>query len=226
MTEFRSLMGVLQYGDSFFPSGAVSFSWGLEALAGRGAFADADAVQSFVIGQLHARWASFDRSVVSAAYRAAPSLDAVAGIDDKIEALTSSAEMRSASRRMGEAMVLILARLGLADAAAYRARIKSRVAYGHVAVMQGFLWACRGLTETEALALSAHTFCVGLLGAGVRLGCLTHIDAQRILTAAGSEVSRIAEELIVPLDAISSYGVEAEIAIMGHAYQDLRLFSN
>ncbi len=226
MTEFGSLMRVLQYGDSFFPSGAVSFSWGLEALAERGAFADAGAIQSFVIGQLHARWASFDRSVVSAAYRAVPSLNAVAVIDYTIEMLTSSADMRSASRRMGEAMVLIFARLDVAYAAAYRARIKSGEAYGHVAVMQGFLWRCNGLKETEALALSAHTFCVGLLGAGIRLGCLTHIDAQRILTAAGAEVSQIAEEPIVPLDAISSYGVEAEIAIMGHAYQDLRLFSN
>lgn len=226
MTEFRSLMGVLQFGDSFFPSGAVSFSWGLEALAGRGAFADAGAVRAFVIGQLHARWATFDRSAVSAAYRAAPSLDAVAGIDDTIETLTSSAEMRSASRRMGEAMVLVFARLGLADAAAYRARIKSQVAYGHVAVMQGFLWASSGLKETEALALSAHTFCVGLLGAGLRLGCLTHIDAQRILTAAGAEVSRMAEEPIAPLDEIGSYGVEAEIAVMRHAFEDLRLFSN
>lgn len=226
MTEFRSLMGVLQFGDSFFPSGAVSFSWGLEALAGRGAFTDADAVESFVIGQLHARWASFDRSVVSAAYRAAPSLDAIACIDDQIEALTSSTEMRSASRRMGEAMVVVFARLGLAEAAAYHVRIKSRLAYGHMAVMQGFLWAGSGLKETEALALSAHTFCIGLLGAGLRLGCLTHIDAQRILASAGAELSRIVEVPIVSLEKISSYGVEAEIAVMVHAFEYHRLFSN
>lgn len=226
MTEFRSLMGVLQHGDSFFPSGAVSFSWGLEALADRGVFADASTVQAFVTGQLHARWASFDRSIVATAHRAARDLEAVAGIDDLVESLTSSAEMRSASRRMGEAMVQVFARLGHLDAADYRARIKSRVAYGHLAVMQGLLWACSGLAEPEALALSAHTFCVGLLGAGVRLGCLTHIDAQRILTDAGAVASRMAEEPIVPLDEISSYGVEAEIAIMRHAFQNIRLFSN
>ncbi|MGQ0486557.1 MAG: urease accessory protein UreF [Hyphomicrobiales bacterium] len=219
-------MEVLQYGDSFFPSGAVSFSWGLEALVERGVLTDANDIQAFLIGQLHARWASFDRPVVAAAYRAAGDLQAVAGIDEMVELLTSSAEMRSASRRMGEAMASIFARLGHAEAVDYRTRIKSRFAYGHLAVMQGFLWARSGLAETEAMALSVHGFCVGLLGAGLRLGCLTHIDAQRILTAAGEVAAQISIEPIGSLDDISSYGFEAEIAIMRHAFQDIRLFSN
>ena len=41
-----------------------------------------------------------------------------------------------------------------------------------------------GLSERDAIALSAHTFSTGLLGAGIRLGCLSHIDAQQILIEA------------------------------------------
>jgi len=32
MPDLANLLGALQYADSFFPSGSVSFSWGLETL--------------------------------------------------------------------------------------------------------------------------------------------------------------------------------------------------
>ena len=70
MTDVAATLAVLQFGDSLFPSGAVSFSWGLEGLAENGVVTGADDVRAFVIGQLNARWASFDRAVVVAAHRA------------------------------------------------------------------------------------------------------------------------------------------------------------
>lgn len=226
MTDFASMLNVLQHGDSFFPSGSVSFSWGLEAMAGSGALAAPEDVEAFVLGQLHARWACFDRTVVASAHRSAENLDAVAEIDKFVELMTSAAELRAGSRRMGDAMLTVFARLGFSGAVSYRAMIKAQRACGHIAAMQGLLWAGAGLSEMDALALSAHTFCTGLLGAGLRLGCLTHIDAQRLLRAARSEASRIAARPMVPLAGISAYGIEAEIAVMRHASQALRLFAN
>ena len=81
MSDVAEALAVLQFGDSFFPSGAVSFSWGLEGLSDSGVVTDADAVRAFVIGQLRARWAEFDRPVVVAAHRARMSLEEVAAID-------------------------------------------------------------------------------------------------------------------------------------------------
>ena len=52
MSDVADALAVLQFGDSFFPSGAVSFSWGLEGLSDSGVVTDADAVRAFVIGQL------------------------------------------------------------------------------------------------------------------------------------------------------------------------------
>jgi len=80
MSDVSEALAVLQFGDSFFPSGAVSFSWGLEGLSDCGVVADADAVRAFVIGQLRARWAEFDRPVVVAAHQARMSLEEVAAI--------------------------------------------------------------------------------------------------------------------------------------------------
>ena len=55
MSDVADALAVLQFGDSFFPSGAVSFSWGMEGLSDSGVVTDADGVRAFVIGQLRAR---------------------------------------------------------------------------------------------------------------------------------------------------------------------------
>jgi urease accessory protein len=192
MSDVAAGMALLQFGDSFFPSGSVSFSWGLEGLAEKGVVMDAETVHSFVIGQLHARWAQFDRAVVVLAHQSMANLEAVAAIDDQVEIQTPCAELRSGSRRMGEAMLAVFARLGIGDVPTYRKLINRGLAHGHVAAMQGLLWGRAGLSERDAIALSAHTFCTALLGAGLRLGCLTHIDAQRTNPARGVSACRAA----------------------------------
>ena len=45
-----SFLALLQHGDSFFPGGATSFSWGLEGLCADGIVVDADDVSAFVTG--------------------------------------------------------------------------------------------------------------------------------------------------------------------------------
>jgi urease accessory protein len=226
MSDVAATMTVLQFGDSFFPSGSVSFSWGLEALSESGVVTDADAVQAFVIGQLRSRWANFDRPASVAAHRARHDVKAVAAIDAQVEMQTACAEFRIASRRIGEALLSVFARLGLDEVAAYRERVKQGGACGHVAPMQGFVWGLADLSEAETVALSAHTFVTGLLGAGIRLGLLTHIEAQSVLIAARREASRLAEWPLPPTDALSGYGIEAEIAAMQHGNNNLRVFAN
>lgn len=226
MTEIANSMTVLQYGDSFFPSGSVSFSWGLEGLADSGVVGSAGDVDAFVVGQLMSRWANFDRPALIAAHRASQSVQEIAAVDNLVEIQTPSAELRSGSRRLGEALLSVFARLGFADTADYRELIKRNEACGHLPVMQGWLWARACLDEQHSIALSVHTFCTGLLGAGIRLGCLTHIDAQRSLINARQIASRIASWPVPPIDELSSYAIEAEIAVMRHVTNKLRVFAN
>ena len=149
MSDVAEALAILQFGDSFFPSGSVSFSWGLEGLCDSGVVDGADTVRAFVIGQLRARWAEFDRPVVVAAHRLRMSLAEVAAIDNQVEMQTPCAELRSASRRMGDAMLSVFARLGIADAGTYRAMVKRGDTFGHLAAMQGYLWGARGLKRAE-----------------------------------------------------------------------------
>ena len=150
----------------------------------------------------------------------------MAEIDDYVETATAAAELRSGSRRMGEAMLSIFDRLGFDTAAAYRARVKQGAAYAHLAVIQGHLWKEAGLSERDAVALSAHTLSTALLGAGIRLGCLTHTEAQKALLAIREKVADMAACPAPPIDQISSFAVEAEIAVMRHAKNETRMFAN
>lgn len=226
MSEVATTMAVLQFGDSFFPSGSVSFSWGLEALSDHGVVTDAESVQAFVIGQIRGRWANFDRPATVAAHTARTELTAVAAIDAQVEIQTVCAEFRNASRRIGEAMLSVFARLGMREVSAYRDMIKHGAGFGHVAPMQGFVWGLAGLSEPDTVVLSAHAFCIGLLGAGVRLGLLTHIEAQFVFMAARREAARVSAHPLPLIDALSSYGLEAEIDAMQHVNNNMRVFAN
>jgi urease accessory protein len=225
MSDVAATLLALQFGDSFFPSGGGSFSWGLEGLVENGVVTNSE-VEAFVIGQLRARWVNFDRAAVVAAHRARGDLEAVAAIDRQIEIQTPCAELRTGSQRMGQAMLALFISLGWPHLPLYRHKIKQGCAYGHIAPMQGWLWDRAGIGEGEAVALSAHSFCIGLLSAAIRLGCLTHVDAQRVLVEARKEVASLSKQPVPPLSALSSCGIEAEIAVMRHAGNDARVFAN
>ena len=217
---------LLQHGDSFFPSGAISFSFGLETLSEDRHIDSAAAVASFLEGQLQARWATFDRGALVAAYRAAPDALAVARVDALLEAATLATELREGSRRAGRALLKVHADLGTAGAGAYRALVAKGEASGHTAAVQGLVWRGAGLDVTAAEALSAHTFATGILGAAIRLGLLGHVGAQRILQDARDLVVRLLQEPAPDLDDLCASTPEAEIAVMRHETAATRLFAN
>jgi urease accessory protein len=225
MDEPTDLLAALQHGDSFFPSGAVSFSWGLETLQADGRVTSASQVAAFVADQLCHRWASFDRPALAAAHGAAVDLDEVRRIDDLVEAQTLAAELRSGSRRAGAALLAVHEKLGTAGAAPYRALVRAGEAPGHAAVVQGLVWWGAGLSLPAAEAVSAHGLCVGLLGAALRLGLIGHVEAQRSLQALRGEIAGILSAAPLPLAALRAFTPEADIAVMRHETAETRLFA-
>ena len=103
MSDVGTTLALLQLGDSFFPSGAGSFSWGLETLRADGLLRGADDVEAFVGGQIAQRWAQFDRPAVSAAFRVGGDVERICAIDCEIDAATLSREAREGGRRIGVA---------------------------------------------------------------------------------------------------------------------------
>lgn len=219
-------LALLQFGDSFFPSGAVSFSWGLETLCADGRVASAAEVSSFLQGQLVHRWATCDRPALAAAHRAADDPEAVAEIDRLLEAQTLARELREGSRRSGGALLAVHEKLGTPGAGPYRARVRAGGAPGHASAVQGLVGRGAGLALGPCEALSAHTLSVGLLGAAIRLGVIGHLDAQRALLEARDLVAGLLARPAPPPETMNAFTPEAEIAAMRHETAETRLFAN
>lgn len=222
----RELLLALQHADSFFPTGAVSFSWGLEALQHDRQLAGPEAVGHFAAGQLRCRWATLDRPVLVAAHRQASDPLPLLALDKSVEALSLAQEFRDGSRRMGLALLDIHTKLGTGGAADYRRRVGRGEAPGHLAVVQGLLWRNLGLDEQAAAAVAAYGMCVSILGAAIRLGLIGHVDCQRCLARLGSEIVAIIGSPLPSLDEIGAFTPHIDIASMRHETQPVRLFAN
>src|SRR6516165_5769516 len=111
----------LQHADSFFPSGAIAFSWGLETLVADRIVWDAATLEDFVRGQLLYRWASFDRTFVVAAMKAPARC--LYALDREVDCLSLVKEQREGSIRAGCSLLAVHARLGTPGAAEFRSAI-------------------------------------------------------------------------------------------------------
>jgi urease accessory protein len=226
MPDLLNLLGALQHADSFFPSGSVSFSWGLETLHTDRMVGSAAQLAGFVEGQLRHRWATCDDCALTAAFRAGGQLDRLAAVDDILEATTLATELREGSKRAGASLLNVHAKLDTPGAAEYRERVRKRVAHGHLPVVQGALWRAVGMSEETCRAVSAHTLCTGLVGAALRLGMIGHLDAQKVLLQVRPLLVDLLKLEPGDAEAIHAYTPQAEIAAMRHEIQDARLFAN
>jgi urease accessory protein len=224
MASHRSLLTALQHGDTFFPSGGIAFSWGLETLHSDGLLRTSADIDSFLLGQLAHRWGKCDRVALARSFEAASDLDRVVICDRELETLALARELREGSRRAGATLLRVHSQLGTPQAESYRERVRRGEAHGHLAAVQGMLWRGVGMSLDEAQATSAHTLCLGVLGAAIRLGVIGHIDAQKILQVAHVAIDKL---MVAELeDELSTFIPASEIAMMRHEVGQSRLFAN
>ncbi len=219
----------LQQADSFFPSGAMAFSWGLEALHRDGIVHDAETLVKYIETLLLHRWASCDQGLLSAACGTAGSadeLDALMEIDALAEAISVVPALREGSCRLGRTLVSVHSKLGQPGATELLRLIKAKRTPGHLAVVQGYVWTGAGMSEFECRAASAHATCVGSVSAAVRLSLVGHLDAQRALIALRARLAELLEADAPRLDELSSCSFAIDIAALRHAQYDARLFAN
>lgn len=217
---------LLQHSDSAFPSGAVSFSWGLETLVNRGIVTKADDVQAFLYAQLTARWASLDRIMLVHAHQSWSDPDRIAWLDTLLEAQSLSAEQRQGSRQMGTAMLQMHCKLGTKRAKELSAAISKGKLYGHVSVVQGVLWRALNFDSYQAQSMAAHGLSTAVLSAAVRLSVIGHEDAQRIHSVLLPAVAAALQKSVSEPEEAHSFAPQIEIASMMHEMDEMRLFMN
>lgn len=225
MSGLETLLACLQQADSAFPGGAFAFSGGLETLAAEEALTPVR-LEAFLADQLRGRWAPCERVVLVLAFRAAAEPEALAALDEELDALTQPAELRRGSRRQGRALLSTHRRLGTPGVAAYAARIAAGTALGHLPVVQGLAWRGAGLSEPLAEAAAAQSFCAGQLSAAVRLGRLGPLQAQAIRSALAPLLAALLRAPVPPQTQPWTFAPAADIAALRHEDLAGRLFAN
>lgn len=226
MNEEDHLLTLLQHGDSFFPSGTVSFSWGLEMLKNDKIITSISGVDNFVENQLFERWGPFERVVLAHTYDCVNKIETVISIDNLVECMTLASELREGSKRLGTALLATYSKMHNSPAQKYLTLVNKNNAHGHLPITQGLIWNSIGLSKNSALVLSAYNFCVSVLGASLRLGLAGHIDCQNSLTKLRKSIIEILAWPIPDLESIHAFTPYADIASMRHEISGTRLFAN
>ena len=220
------LLRAIWQADAAFPSGAFAFSYGIEgALALRPDMSLRD-FEELCAAVLRQRWASYDRIALLRAFRAGSDLAALAAIDREVEASTVIEVLRSGSRRNGASFLAAHARLGQPLAVALRAQVKAGQGLGHIAVMQGAVWAALQLEERHAESCSAYTVASGLITAAVRLGTVGALQGQAILQALLPLIEALVAQPFNDDAEFESFIPLLDIAAARHVHAELRLFAN
>lgn len=219
-------LAAFQHLDSFFPSGAVSFSWGLEELSNRGLVTTRQDLFDFICAQLTHRWAGLDRPVLVHGHAAAFDFEALIDLDWLVEAQTLAVEQREGSRRMGAALLAIHTKLSTPGAKDYASRVREGFAAGHLPVVQGLLWGRLEFDSQLIQRMAAHGLCTGLLSAAVRLSVTGHVDAQHVLADLHPVIEEILTQEVADPGVLHSFVPQTEIASMNHETDEMRLFAN
>jgi len=203
-----------------FPTGAFSYSHGLETAAADGSVHDRASLEAWVTAIIAQGSGRIDADILRAAYRAAEGQDkgALADANRRAAAFRATAELALEAAQQGGAFLATCraawpeAALADGDGAAHSA------AFGAAA-------ARAGIALDDALIGYLQSFAANLVAAGLRIGIVGQSDGQRILAALEPVVRQAAAASLVrdPGD-FGAATLAADLASMRHETQYTRLF--
>src|ERR1700682_6699489 len=215
------LLATLQLGDSAFPNGAFTQSYGLEPLVAEGAVSSASDVEAVLSSHLRHRLAKSDLPALLAAHRAAThtDVDLVIRIDAALTAIKMTREERQASHRMGARLMTEARRL------APHPILESSPENAAVAFALAGL--AMGLSARESAFTYAYSFASSLVSASMRLLRIGHGEAQAALRRSHPAIERAVDEgETVRGEALCLLAPRRERAPPRHERSPARLFAS
>jgi urease accessory protein len=218
----KALLAALQLGDSAFPSGAFTQSYGLETLAAEGAVSTGADLEAVLAGHLRHRLARADLPALLAAHRAGAAADAdlLLRIDAALTASKMTREERQASHRMGARLLTEARRLAPHPILESSRPDNAAVAFA----LAGY---AMGLSGRESAFTYAYSFSSSLVSASMRLLRIGHGEAQRVLRQSHPVIERAVDHAAsVPWDALCPFAPQLELAAARHERLAARLFAS
>jgi urease accessory protein len=230
LLQSRWLVGLLQAGDSFYPTGGYAHSFGLEGLVELGVVRDratlADFFRLSVLPTLRHAELPLAAHAYAALDSAAPDWDRVAELCILAHALKSPRELRTATENIGRQRTELAARLhGHPLGADYLARAAADSWPFSAAVSAALEGRILGAPRDAVLAGICYSTLSATLSAAMKLLRIGQNAGQAVLTEAlAAAPEAIAHAVTVPLDEIGWFNPWLDIASARHETADARMF--
>ena len=224
------LVGLLQAGDSFYPTGGYAHSFGLEGLVQLGVVRDRGTLGDFLRLSVLPALRQAELPLAAHAYAAldpaAPDWVRVAELCVLSHALKSAREARTATGNIGRQRAELAARLhGHPLAAGYLARATAGGWPFSVAVSAALEGRILGAPREAVLAGMVYATLSATLAAAMKLLRLGQNGGQTLLTETlGHAPALIAAAVAVPIDEIGWFNPWLDIASARHETADARMF--
>jgi urease accessory protein len=217
-----ALLAALQLGDSSFPSGAFTQSYGLEALVAEGAVSTGVEVEAVLTAHLLHRLGRSDLPALLAAHGTAGEGDAamVLRIDAALTAVKMTREERQASARMGARLLAEAERLAPHP-------ILAACRPGNAAVAFALAGLVMGLDARDSALTYAYGFASAFVSASMRLLRIGHGEAQAVLRRSHIPISSaVAGAEVIRWDALAPFAPGLDLASARHERLPARLFAS
>jgi len=229
MPDSSWLPALLQLSDSTLPVGAYAHSFGLEGLVQLGAVRDADDLERFLSREMLASLPEVELPLIRHARNAleANDLGALTQLDRLALATRPTAELRSASTRMGRQLLNLAPQLlgePLTQSPAWQLVLDS-LPHRQTATATAVLHHFRKIPTNAGLHATTWQTLSGLAQGGLKLLHLGPSAIQGILARCSAKIpDTVAASLSIEEDAIGSYTPLWDIASSRHERAPARLF--
>jgi urease accessory protein len=227
-TDAAWICGLLQAGDSFYPTGSYAHSYGLEGLVQEGVVRDRATLRDFVLLSALPSLRAAELPVAAHAWRAfgGPDWTAIGELCVLSSALKTAREARLASENIGRQRAELAARLRAAPLAEEFLRLAEAehwpTAAPVAAALEGRIL---GAPLEAILAGVTYAHLSSLLSAAMKLLRIGQNGAQSLLTEAlAATPALIAAAAATPREDIGWFNPWLDIAAARHESADARLF--
>ncbi|MBR6831345.1 MAG: urease accessory protein UreF [Tidjanibacter sp.] len=229
MERILNLVRLLQFSDSAFPTGAFSFSNGLESATEHGMVCDSETLREYV-RTMATQTAHTDAVIAINTYRNHKQSDyeGICRADKMVVCYKLNEESRAMSIRMGRKMAELACRL-CSDMMLKRwlADITGGQTCGTLPVAQGLTFAACDLSESALFCSQLYGTANIILGAALRCMRISHYDTQQILFSLNTHFETLYQEAReMKLENINAFSPEADIFTALHEKGKKRLFMN
>ena len=224
----EAFIAALQLTDSFFPSGAVTLSHGLETFLSDQS--EAIDLSQLLHDYLERKIAPCDLVAYAHAYQAATeeNIERLHRIDRYLNVSLLPQELRQGSVRSGRGTLETLRRVVEEPLfQTFLAGVDEGKSSGHLPICLALLHSLWRIPQHRGGCMLLYAFMVNFLSAAIRLGRLGHRQAQGMLIHFRPQVTPLVEQALdKPLEETGAFIPLADIRAMQHAHLSVRLFSS